>query len=262
MPKKRVYELAKEFSLENKELIVHLERIGIMVKSPSSSLDDSDVEKIRRELLASEPRHIVEERIKSTVIRRRAVRTPTVEVPPVEEVVEGKEDHPAEGEVDKLQKASFTKPSSAKVGKVKGEKPPEPDVAETQAAFAKPKKKSPKDEAKTEKVEIKDKPAADVTAIEKPKQPPVISQHRITQQETKRGILSKIPLKPGEKIIISPIEKTVKKEFEKPKKKGKAPIEVFIEEEKEVPRRKALEKKIEKKLSCLLYTSPSPRDCS
>ena len=74
MPKKRVYELAKELGLENKDLIAHLERIGITVKSHSSTLEDSDVERIKQELLAKEPKQIIEERIKSTVIRRRAVR--------------------------------------------------------------------------------------------------------------------------------------------------------------------------------------------
>ena len=81
MPKKRVYELAKELGLENKDLITHLERIGITVKSHSSSLEDDEVERIKKELLAKEPRQVVEERIKSTVIRRRAVRAPLEEIP-------------------------------------------------------------------------------------------------------------------------------------------------------------------------------------
>ena len=33
MSKKRVHELAKELGLENKDLIAHLERLGITVKS-------------------------------------------------------------------------------------------------------------------------------------------------------------------------------------------------------------------------------------
>ncbi len=89
MPKKRVHELAKELDLENKELIAHLEKIGITVKSHSSSLEDDEVEKIKDVLLASESREIVEERIKSTVIRRRTVRTPEKMPPALEE-----EDHP------------------------------------------------------------------------------------------------------------------------------------------------------------------------
>ena len=40
MTKKRVYELAKELGMENKELIARLEKIGIAVKSHSSTLED------------------------------------------------------------------------------------------------------------------------------------------------------------------------------------------------------------------------------
>ncbi|MCK7480343.1 MAG: hypothetical protein M0C28_26135 [Candidatus Moduliflexus flocculans] len=48
-------------------------------------------------MLANEPREVVEERIKSTVIRRRTVRT-LIEIPveeaPETEVTEKTEDHP------------------------------------------------------------------------------------------------------------------------------------------------------------------------
>jgi translation initiation factor IF-2 len=47
-------------------------------------------------------------------------------------------------------------------------------------------------------------------------------------------------MKPGERISIPPSEK--------PKKKGKPQVEVFIEEEKKIPQRKILERKIEKRL--------------
>ena len=50
MPKKRVHELAKELGLENKELIAHLEKIGIPVKTASSSLEESEVERIKRRI--------------------------------------------------------------------------------------------------------------------------------------------------------------------------------------------------------------------
>ena len=80
MSKKRVYELAKELGLENKELIARLEKIGIAVRSHSSTLEDADMERIQSELLSPEPREVVEQRIKSTVIRRRAVRLPVEEI--------------------------------------------------------------------------------------------------------------------------------------------------------------------------------------
>jgi len=82
MSKKRVYELAKELGLENKELITRLEKIGIAVKSHSSTLEESDLERIQAELLSPEPREMVEQRIKSTVIRRRAIRLPAEEPKP------------------------------------------------------------------------------------------------------------------------------------------------------------------------------------
>ena len=75
MAKKRVYELAKELGLENKELIARLEKIGIAVKSHSSTFEDDELERIQAELLSPEPREVVEKRIKSTVIRRRGRAT-------------------------------------------------------------------------------------------------------------------------------------------------------------------------------------------
>ena len=95
MSKKRVYELAKEMGLENKELIARLEKIGIAVKSHSSTLEDADLERIQSELLSPEPRKVVEQRIKSTVIRRRAVREPAEEIKPEEAAPAPSEEKPA-----------------------------------------------------------------------------------------------------------------------------------------------------------------------
>ncbi len=86
MSKKRVYELAKELGLDNKELISRLEKIGVIVKSHSSTLEEADLERIQKELLAPEPKEVLEQRIKSTVIRRRAIRTEEEEKPPLAEV--------------------------------------------------------------------------------------------------------------------------------------------------------------------------------
>ena len=241
MPKKRVHELAKELNLENKDLIAHLEKMGITVKSHASSLEDDEVEKIKDVLLASESRQIVEERIKSTVIRRRAVRTPK-DAPALEEA-----DHPEAELAEKPEDESLITPSE-KAGKDKKEGITKPPVPGSPTAFVETKKKIPKSEADAATPAIKGKPAAETIGEEKYKKPAIISKHKITAPETRKGIPPKAPLKPGEKIIIAPPEKQFKKEFERPKKKGKGPVEVFIEEEKEVPRRKVLEKKIEKKL--------------
>jgi len=60
MSKTRVYELAKEFGIDNKDLIAQLEKLGIAVKAPSSSLEDSDADKVRREFALGEKNAIVE----------------------------------------------------------------------------------------------------------------------------------------------------------------------------------------------------------
>ena len=99
MSKKRVYELAKELGMENKDLIAKLERIGIAVKSHSSTLEEHDIERILQELKAGEPAGMEEKRIKSTVIRRRAVRPAVEEVPVVPETP------PAEPVAEKAKEA-------------------------------------------------------------------------------------------------------------------------------------------------------------
>jgi len=86
MSKTRVYELAKELGIDNKDLIERLEKLGIAVKAPSSSLEDSDAERVRGEFALGEKNAVVEKRVKKTVIRRRAIRQ---QVPEIEETPDG-----------------------------------------------------------------------------------------------------------------------------------------------------------------------------
>ncbi len=60
MSKTRVYELAKEFGIENKEFIAKLKTLGIAVKSHSSTLEDSEVERVRREFASKGDKEVVE----------------------------------------------------------------------------------------------------------------------------------------------------------------------------------------------------------
>jgi translation initiation factor IF-2 len=48
LSKMRVYELAKELNISNKELIGKLNELGTEVKSHSSGVDDEVVEKVRQ----------------------------------------------------------------------------------------------------------------------------------------------------------------------------------------------------------------------
>ncbi|MEN6467956.1 MAG: translation initiation factor IF-2 [Smithella sp.] len=272
MAKKRVHELAKELGLENKDLITHLERLGITVKSHASTLEENEIERVKEDLQAKSPRQVVEERIKTTVIRRRAVRTP-VEETPAEEAVE--ETKPASEQAASDTAAGNETVAATEAPEVKKSKEEASD-AESAAAVGEVKKDgaSAKEETKPAPADsavspVQEAPSVEPAAETKPaqpapvilpvkvKQPPVIlpvrppmmSRHKITRPDEKKEIPAKAPLlKPGERIVTPPPEKIIKREFEKPKKKGKGPVEVFIEEEKEVPRRKVLEKKIEKKI--------------
>jgi translation initiation factor IF-2 len=87
MAKVRVYELAKELSMDNKELVEKLKAAGILVKNYMSTLDEQVVEKAREGALGVVSEVIEEKRIRPTVIRRRK-KTVTVEEEKVPEKVE------------------------------------------------------------------------------------------------------------------------------------------------------------------------------
>ena len=92
MTKMRVYELAKELEMENKVLVDAIREMNIEVKSHSSSLSDEEVALIKGHLSGTKSLVVEEQRIKSTVIRRRrkivevapepAAETPAIELPP------------------------------------------------------------------------------------------------------------------------------------------------------------------------------------
>ncbi len=87
MAKVRVYELAKELSMDNKELVEKLKAAGILVKNYMSTLDEQVVEKAREGALGVVSEVIEEKRIRPTVIRRRK-KTVTVEAEKVPEKAE------------------------------------------------------------------------------------------------------------------------------------------------------------------------------
>lgn len=70
MSKTRVYELAQQMGIENKELMVRLKNLGIEVKNHMAVLEDDDVKKV---MAPPAPKDVSQEevRIKPTLIRRR-----------------------------------------------------------------------------------------------------------------------------------------------------------------------------------------------
>jgi translation initiation factor IF-2 len=136
MAKSRVYELARELNMTNKVLLDKIREMDIEVRSHMSSLDDKAVHKIRTALLGKKANKVSDQRIQSTVIRRRRKKDRK------EESVSEKTSAPSEAdsEVEEVTRKkpapleSKTKISSEKVSPAEGEvSSGKMDVAEKKA---------------------------------------------------------------------------------------------------------------------------------
>jgi translation initiation factor IF-2 len=256
MSKKRVYELAKELGMENKDLIAKLERIGIAVKSHSSTLEEHDIERILQELKAGEPAGMEEKRIKSTVIRRRAVRPAVEEVPvvpetpPAEPVAEKAKEAPVkEAPQKEAAPAAVPKKKTAKE-----EAAPAPVKERAEAPVAEKELRKKKEEPaetvakapeEAEAPALKPAPPADVKKHVPPREAPPAAA---APAEPKPPVEPKAPPRAPERMIVSAppasgAERAQRAEAEKPKKKGKKPVEVLMAEPVPV-RKKSFIKKI------------------
>jgi translation initiation factor IF-2 len=93
MAKIRVYELARELNLKNKQLLEKLQQMQIEVASHMSSLDEEAVVRIKQNLFGRQEKVSRDTRVKPTVIRRRPKagalaeeEAPPAETPAPEEV--------------------------------------------------------------------------------------------------------------------------------------------------------------------------------
>src|SRR3954466_14087079 len=71
-PRVRVYELAKELGLSNRDLVSRIQSLGIEAANHMSHLEAVDVDRVRRSLTRERHESLVEERLTDTVIRRRS----------------------------------------------------------------------------------------------------------------------------------------------------------------------------------------------
>jgi len=77
----RVYEVAKEIGITNKELVSRIRALGVEVQNHMSSVEMDDVQRVRRALEKERQENLVEERLSPTVIRRRSKAPRTVGPP-------------------------------------------------------------------------------------------------------------------------------------------------------------------------------------
>ena len=142
MAKIRIYELARDLNVTNKELVDKIRNMDIDVKSHMSSLDDEDVTRIKNNLLGSPKKEVEETRIKPSIIRRRKKRVP--QMPLQAETAIEPEQHPE-------KTAVADQPSETPLKDI--EIPPEKEPEEP------PKKDVPESVAKEKKAEEKDTPS-------------------------------------------------------------------------------------------------------
>ncbi|HDI60021.1 MAG TPA: translation initiation factor IF-2 [Desulfobacteraceae bacterium] len=118
MAKIRVYELARELNLKNKQLLDKLHKMQIEVASHMSSLDDEAVARIKQNLFGRKEKVSQDTRVKPTVIRRRPKaaakadqKAPEAEAPPPEEGAPEQASAPAEPEAPRREETAEAPPA-------------------------------------------------------------------------------------------------------------------------------------------------------
>jgi translation initiation factor IF-2 len=258
MSKKRVYELAKELGIENKELIARLEKLGIAVKSHSSSLEDADVEKVKKDFLSTEAREVVEKRIKSTVIRRRSVVTHTEEIaaadaePAIDDaaVEPQKEEEKAEVQATPSEPAVKEEPLAEAVP-VQEEPPEKPELPKISQEVKPPEQPQEAIEEKPilqvpPKAEIKKFPPRKDKIQDHPKTKPAEAPE-VHREIQKKETPPTIELKVVKQTSQAEAAKPVKPEPEKFAKKGKKPVEVVIGDQAPARKKAFIKKIVDKK---------------
>ncbi len=82
MSKVRVYEVARELGVDNRDLIQRIATLGIQVRNHMSVLDPVEVDRIKRSLEKDRGETMVEERIRPTVVRRKRRKAAAEPEPP------------------------------------------------------------------------------------------------------------------------------------------------------------------------------------
>ncbi len=210
MSKTRVYELARKFDIDSKTFISRIEKLGIAVKSHSSTLTDSDVERIRKEFALGERKEIVEKRVKSGVIRRRRRPQEPVEVP---SPVKAKEEEAENPEAETTEK---------------------PKVVEKEGLEAK------KEETRISDIKLPDKK---IEVAEKEPEPDI----SVEKKKEKRKVTAKLEEAPEaaeKKVKETPTEL---KAVSIPEKEKKRPLKVLVDEVPVAKKKAFVKQRIEKK---------------
>ena len=231
MSKLRVYELAKELDIPNKDLVERINDLGIQIKGHMSSLGEEEAQLVRDTVAGRSQQLIVEKRVRRGVIRRRR-KIVKAEPPPeaVEVGVEAEAVPPVEAQIEEavLADPAEGKPEEATIAteeplpeaeKVEPEKvEPEAEIPEE----AEPKKKVEEKKKKVKKPRRRAKKEAAAKIIKLPERAPDIGLEP-EKKETKAEELPEPVQVPSE--VAPPAPKPEPEPERKPgkpkKKKGK-----------------------------------------
>jgi len=212
--KVRIYEVAKDIGIANKELVSKIQTLGITVKNHMSFLDIEEVTRIKTALERERQENLVEKRLTSTVIRRRSKKAPRDVAPASEDQQRGAEEAsaavdpaepgeaqapqatpadtvddaqgaaPAEGDAEVTQQAKSVESAEADKAAGPGEATEDAATADTQKAVA----------------DDKDKPAAEAADGNQktPKKPAMAGKVEVTPADPARKLRYAPGYKPGQ----------------------------------------------------------------
>ncbi|MBC2695423.1 MAG: translation initiation factor IF-2 [Desulfobacteraceae bacterium] len=247
MGKIRIYELARELNIKNKELLEKLSKMAIKVSSHMSSLDDEAVARVKASLHGSNKTDAVEvTRIKPTVIRRRK-KIVLAETAPEKEVPLKKVSPPEKITTDEQPsvKAIEEKALIAEPELKEAEKPKKVKKKDAEKGMAE-KPALEKDEKTDEAV----RKTAFVEVEKKPKQPPVAKKaetETFPKGKKPKKVKKKLKKEMPAKIIKMPIPHEEKlPENEQPQVKK---IKIKVEEPPEIEKKGPTGKNVQTDLS-------------
>ncbi len=245
MAKLRVYELAKELEIANKELLERIGTLGIQVKGHMSSLDDEQANLVRDMVEGRSEQRIEEKRIRRGVIRRRRKIVKTKPEPELVEVPDELETAPP-AEIATEMDVETVPPAEAPADEgsappLDGELQPESETVETAEAkspVAKKAKPAKEVEEKAKKVKKVRRKAKKESAAKIIKLPDRVSEV-ITDDKPEEKVK---PVKPETEVVearkVEPkVEPTEEKKPDKQKKKKGKRVRPALEEARPVKKR-------------------------
>ena len=239
MTKLRVYELAKELDMPNKDLVDKISSLGIQIKGHMSSLDEEEAQLVRDTVTGKSQQLIVEKRVRRGVIRRRRKVVKT-EAPPELVEVESKPETVAPAEIPAEMQLEEGTPTGVPVEEelptVVDEKPtPEPEekIAEEAEPEKEVEKKVEEKAKKIKKPRRRLKKEAAAKIIKLPERVPEAVPEEESKPEEKTEPLKAEPTTPS----VTPESEPETKPAKAKKKKGRR---ARLDEEEERPSRRKL----------------------